>query len=263
MTGTEPLAAEPRTGTWSVDGPVELELHVGAGSVRVDLGPGATTLQVTVRAGHGGWRRGIADVLAALGGPQGEAPTDAALARRALAETTVEGSGERRRLVVRGPRSGAARAVPLEVTVAAPSGSRVLVRTGSAPVHVTGTAATLDAGTGSGSITVADVTAGAQVRTGSGDVRTGYLAGTGQVRTGSGDVAVDAVTGELDVLTGSGSVRLGIADGVLAELDVRSGSGRARSELPVLAEVEDPAGRTALVRARTGSGDVVVHAAHA
>ena len=48
----------------------------------------------------------------------------------------------------------------------------------------------------------------------------------------------------------------------LAELDVRSGSGRARSELPVLANPEDEP-VSARVRTRTGSGDVVVHAAHA
>jgi hypothetical protein len=263
MSAADPVAAEPRTESWPVDGPAEVELHIGAGSVRVDLSPGATALEVTVRTGRGGWRRGFADVLAALGGPQGEGSTDDALARQALEEITVDGSGERRRLVVRSPRSGPARSVPVEITVAAPSGSRVLVRSGSAPVRVTGTVSSLDVGTGSGSVSVGDVTAGAQVRTGSGDVHAGHLAGVGQVRTGSGHVAVDAVTGEIDVLTGSGSLRLGIAAGVLAELDVRSGSGRARSELPVLAEVEDPTAGTARVRARTGSGDVVVHAAPA
>lgn len=250
-----------RTATWACDGPAEVELHLGAGSVRVELSTDAISLDVTVRAGRAGWRRGLADVLAALGGPQDDGTTDAVLAARAVADTTVEGSVERRRLVVRTPRSGPARGVALEVSVTAPAASRVLVRSGSASTEVTGRAGWVDIGTGSGSVTVHDVTGGAQVRTGSGDVRTGHLLGGGGVRTGAGDVVVDAITGELDVLTGSGSVRVGIAAGTLAELDVRSGSGRARSELPVLAHPEgEPA--SARVRTRTGSGDVVVHAAH-
>lgn len=263
----------PRIEQFAVSGPAELELHVGAGSVRVDLVEDASTVQVSVALGQGNrWQQGLSGVLAALGTNQPDAPGTGPGAD-ALAATQVSGSSERNRVVVRSPQTGAARTVALDVTVVAPLGSRLVARSGSAGVEVSGTAGSVDVSTGSGDVTVADVERDVDLRTGSGDVRTGHLHQGGRARTGSGDLTVDAAAGSLDLVTGSGDLRIGIAPGVLAELDVRSGSGSARSDLPLVEPaadgVETDAGGEAgggtasrtLVRARTGSGDALVHGA--
>lgn len=255
-----------RTAQFPCPGPAEVEVHLGSGSLLVELTDDATTVEVSVAARPGSWwSQGLSGVLAALGAPAEGAPgEDPDQARRhAQQATLVEFEPGRRRVVVRGARTGPARAAALDVRVLAPTRSRVRVRTTSATVQVVGTADAVEVSAGSGEVTVQDVLGTVEVRSGSGSVRTGALGAGGQIRTGSGHVTVDAATGDLDVLTGSGSLRVGIAPGALAELDLRSGSGRARSELPVLAEVDDPAARTVRVHARTGSGGVLVHAARA
>lgn len=266
---TAPRAeSEPRTEHFPTSGPVELEVHVGSGSVLVELvelsALAVDVVEVTVQAGPGSWwQQGLSGMLSMLGAGQGDTAgrTDpAGLGSDAVTTTHISFSPSRQRLVVRSPQAGAARAVPLDVQITAPAGSRVLTRTGSASVEVTGTAGSVDSSAGSGEVTVQDVAHGVDVRTGSGAVRAGHLAEGGRIRTGSGDLVVDAAAGELDLVTGSGDLRIGIAAGVLAELDVRSGSGTARCELPIVDS--DDAADTATVRARTGSGNALVHGAH-
>ena len=250
-----------------VDGAVEVEIHLGSGSLRVELLADATAVEVSVVAGQGswwqqGWSGGLSGVLAMLGAQATDtaaAPSSAGGGTEALAATQIAYSPTRGRLIVRGPQMGPARAVPLHVRITAPAESHLRTRTGSAPVEVTGTAASVDLSAGSGDVTVQDVKRGVDVRTGSGAVRAGRLAQGGRIRTGSGDLVIDAALGDVDLTTGSGDLRIGIAAGVLAELDVRSGAGTARSELPLTTEAA--AGGTARVRARTGSGNAVVHAA--
>ena len=259
---TKPVPAdEPRRESFSGTGSaVELDVQLGSGTVTIQLGDTDDTVAVTVGPGQGSWwQQGLTGVLSILGAanPEGTETLDAAA--EALRATEIAFSPQRSRLTVRAPRSGVGRAVALDVQVQAPSAAAVFVRTATARVEVTGLAQRVDISTGSGEVSVQDVTDGADVRTGSAGVRLGALTGGARARTGSGDIIMDSVAGDVELVSGSGDLRIGIGVGVAAELDLRSGAGTVRSELDV---VEDPpTGGGVHVRARTGSGTVLVHGA--
>jgi hypothetical protein len=291
-----------RQQSWRVDGPAELELAADVGRIRVhlaDLGDEGGELRVEVRhdptAGNA-WTQGLTGLINWLGNAAGAGfgvDTDQ-LAVDAVSAAEISYSEGSRRLVVRSSQELPLRAVPLAITVWAPTRSRLGARIGAGDVRVSGRAgwaavrtgtgnATLDAvdgdadiTTGSGAIDLGPVTGRARLRTGSGAVRAATTGGPAEIKTGSGDVVLgevkgdvrlrtgsgdvtvsDARSGDLEFSTGSGTVRIGVHPGVAAELDVASGSGTARSELTVSSE--PPERPTALhVRGRTGSGDVLV-----
>ncbi len=255
------VAVEPRRESFPLAGAaVEIDVQLGSGAVTIELVDASDTVEVTVGVGRGSWwQQGLTGVLSILGSADPEGADTGGLAAEALAATEIAFSPQRSRLTVRAPRSGASRAVALELHVRAPSAAQVFVRTSTAPVDVTGLAQRIDVSTGSGEVRLQDVADGAEVRTGSGGVRLGVLAHGGHARTGSGDITVDSTGGTVELISGSGDLRIGIATGAAAELDLRSGSGTVRSELALL-EVA-PADGGLQVRARTGSGTVLVHGA--
>jgi hypothetical protein len=298
----EPSPGLVRQQSWSVDGPAELELATDVGRVRVhleDLPEGGGELRVEVRHDPGAnnaLTQGISGLINwlgnATGGGFGGDPDQ--LAVDAVSAAEISWSESSRRLVVRSSQELPLRAVPLAITVWAPTRSRLAARVGAGDVRASGRAgwagvragsgnATLDAvdgdadvttgsgaidlgpvtgrarlRTGSGAIRVAATGGPAEIKTGSGDVVLGEVNGDVRVRTGSGDVTVsDARSGGLEFSTGSGAVRIGVHPGVGAELDLTSGSGKARSELDV-ADVAPEKPAALQVRGRTGSGDVLV-----
>ncbi|WP_216216322.1 DUF4097 family beta strand repeat-containing protein [Amycolatopsis aidingensis] len=292
-----------RNHTFDTDGPLELDISLTVGRVDIRLGKqedeqaGATPALVEVRHAPGAedsWLTGVSSLLSwvgeqfgqQLGTDMGGGPADA------VQQTRVEQTGNR--LVVRGPKPLPLRNIPLAVTVHAPAGSALQVRSGAAAVEVTGAAGRVDVSSGSGEVSVerADGPAtmrsgtgairlgpalsGLHLRTGSGDVEVASLGGSAtlatgtgavwlgacagevQVRSGGGGLSVaDAASGSLELITGSGDIRIGLRQGVLAEVSLSSGSGRVSSELEV---TEQPAERTETlnIRARTGSGNAVL-----
>lgn len=287
---------------FATDGPVEVDVAVGAGRVELHLSDETSQGGVHVEVRHdpaagSPWSQGMSSMLSWVGeqfGDQLGADLRGSGAD-AVAETTVDMAGNR--LVVRAPRQLPLRHLPLAVTVTAPARSNVKVKTGSAPVTVTGEAERADVATGSGdiglgathgpvvvrsgsgAITLGPVPGSLQVRTSGGDVRVrsvgssatlatgtsavwvGAVDGDLLVRSGSGDVTIaDAGSGSLEVMTGSGQVSVGVRTGTWAEVDVSSGSGTVSSELDV-ADAPPPDGEVTLrVRARTGSGRAVLTA---
>lgn len=295
--GTEAPREEPavRLESFDVDGTVDIDVAIDTGRVAVRLvdEPGAHVELRHDPSTASPWLAGVTGLLRWFAGQLGEDPEG--IPAKAIAQARVELVG--RRLLVRMPKELPLRGVPIALTVRAPDGSHVQVRSGSADVRVTGTAAVLDVRTGTGEVSVdrADgkavvktgsgavrlgpMLAGLDARTGSGDVevssiggRTSLVTGSGDVwlgavqsdvtaRTGSGDLTIaDAASGRIDLTTGSGDVRIGVRAGTAAQVDLISGSGRARSELDVSQQA--PAGEASLfVRGRTGSGDALVTAA--
>jgi len=225
-----------------------------------------------------------------LGGLLGNLPAEA------VRSAEITWSEPARRLVVHSATTLPARIVPLLLTVRAPAGSRVTLRTGAGQITVSGRAgaASARAGagdialesvdgdlklrtgsgsgtvravsgrttakTGSGSLELAVLGGPADIQSGSGDLRLGTVRADVLARAGSGDVTVEnAEAGRLDLTTGSGNLRIGVHAGVAAELDLHSGSGRARSELEVSDTAPGGTGAGAVhVQGRTGSGDVLV-----
>jgi len=293
---TEESTDRVRERNFDADGPQEIEVSINSGSVDVLLTdePG-----ITVRIRHrpdagNAWSAGIANFTAWMSdqfGPQlGAKSVD-----DAIDQVRVEQQG--RRLVVQAQKGQMFQAFPLGVTVRAPSGSSVDVRSGSADVLVTGAAGKvkvqsgsgeiqvdradgpsivttgtgavrlgpmlggLQARSGSGDVEVSSVGGSTALVTGSGDVWLGAVAGDVMARTGTGDLTVaDAASGKIDLHTGSGEIRVGVRQGTTAEVDLSSGSGQARSELELSKNrpSNDPPLR---VRGRTGSGAALVTAA--
>ncbi|MGH3621375.1 MAG: DUF4097 family beta strand repeat-containing protein, partial [Sciscionella sp.] len=213
----------------------------------------------------------------------------------AVRQAKVEQSG--RRIVVRTSQAPPLKLVPLAVTVQAPSGSQLDLRSGTAEVTVTGRAGQvqLDCGTGdvtvdhadgrvdvhtgSGAVRLGPMLAGLKARSGSGDIEVSSVGDTASVvtasgdvwlgavqadvtvRTGAGDLTVaDASRGQLALVTGSGKITVGVHAGITAAVELVSHSGSARSELPISDQPpEEP--EQLRIRGRTGSGTVVVRAA--
>jgi DUF4097 and DUF4098 domain-containing protein YvlB len=213
------------------------------------------------------------------------------LAKAAVEESKISLVGQR--LAVNGPKQRL-RMVPLAVTVRAPSGSHVVVRSGSADGTMTGSAGRVTVETGSGEIAVdradgyASIAAGSgalrlgpmlgglKARSGSGEIEVSSVGGPTTVSTGSGDVwfgavqdnvtaktgtgdltIADAASGDIDLTTGSGEIRVGVRGGSSAVIDLLSRSGQARSEL----DVQERSGADSpkiRLRARTSSGNVLV-----
>jgi hypothetical protein len=296
MTQTE-TEAPTRTETFDCHGPAELVVATESGRIDVRLTDVPhVRVQVSVERGESpSWEQGVEGFLDRVSAGRYD-PDDADA--HFVREAKIGFSEQRRRLVVRTPRTF--RRSRLTIVIEAPQGSRVTTRTHVGPVNVSGALSALNAATGSGDVTTDQIEGKADVRTGKGDIKLGRVAGrlraksgsgelevasiegegatlaTGngdvwlgvvradvQVRTGRGSVTVaEAGSGRVDLVTGSGDVFAAIRPGVAAEVDLVSGSGRARSEL----SVADQPPRTApllRVRARTGSGDVLVQSADA
>jgi hypothetical protein len=282
-----------RQQSYEVDGPIEIDLGIGAGRIEVRLAdePGA---QVEVRhdpSAASPWMQGMSSLLSWVSGQFGDGTAEVS-PEEAVRQTRIEQTGGR--LVVRTPKNMPLRTVPIAVIVRAPAGSHVTARSGSGNLVVTGPAGRLDLHTGSGEINAerADGTAsvnsgsgsvrlgpmGAGLRartgtgdvevtavggpaslfTGSGDVWLGAVAGDVMARTGSGDLTVaDASTGQIELQTGSGAIRVGVHAGSPAEVDLSSGTGEARSEL-TLSGTRPESSPGLRIRGRTASGSAVV-----
>jgi DUF4097 and DUF4098 domain-containing protein YvlB len=136
----------------------------------------------------------------------------------------------------------------LHMRLVVPTGSELMVRTGSADVTVDGSVGAAQVKSGSGSVRLDRLTAPTQVETGSGDVTIEAAHAELRVKSGSGDVSVARTESAVAVSTGSGSVRLGTTSGPAV---VKTGSGDFR--------VVDAGGDVSM---STGSGDLLVEAAH-
>jgi hypothetical protein len=115
--------------------------------------------------------------------------------------------------------------------------------------------------TASGDATFGELRGGIKFQAASGSLSVGRLEGNLNAQTASGDVTVTAaVKGDISVQTASGEVGIGIAEGTAAQLDLHTLSGSVRNNLQ---SSDGPADgdETLIVRARTGSGDVVVQRA--
>lgn len=287
---------------FQVPGKLDIEVSISTGSVALHLaeprnedGSGEATVELRHDPSAGApWTDGMNAMLSWVGEHFAEqfgtdlraSPADA------IGQTRVEQVGGS--LVVSSPSAMPARNVPLAVTVHAPTGSQLNIRTSTGDVTVTGDAGQREVSTGSGGITIERAAPESKLRTGSGSVKlgaapdglnvrtgsgdteiralggsAGVVTGSGAVwlgettgevlaRTGSGNIAVaDARSGTVELSTGSGDLRIGIGSGVLCELDVSSGSGRALSELDVADEAPEQQAELT-VHARTGTGNAIV-----
>jgi hypothetical protein len=287
-----------RTEHFDADGPLEIEVSIGSGRVDIELvdEPGAGVTLRPHDGGDSGFMHGLSNLMHWVNDRFGDPAAEQDAAVEAVDGARIELTG--RRLVVRSGH-GQMRMMPLElvpvaVTVRAPVGSHLDLRSGEAAVTVTGAAGRIRVTGGSGDITVDRADGRAEIKLGSGALRLGPMlgglrarSGSGEIevssvggpttlvtgsgdvwlgavqsdvmaRTGSGDLVVaDAACGDVELVTGSGEIRVGVRPGTAAMVDLHSGSGQARSELKV--SDRPPAdGPRLRVRGRTRSGNAVV-----
>lgn len=261
--------------TFEATGPIEIDVQLASGDVRVDRG-GDASVEVELVA-HG---------------PEAQELVDAA---------TVELRGGQLVVDVPSKRGGGfgfkdlfgGRGVDCRIRCA--EGSSLRVRSKSADVVCTIDVAAADIATASGDARLENVHGDlsvksasgdiharhvggrASVNTASGDVSLGFVGGTLNANSASGDISVESVggdakantasgdvgleavlQGEVSVNSASGDVTIGVRRGSKAYLDCSTVSGDARSELDMTGDAPAGDGPMVHVKARTVSGDIVI-----
>jgi hypothetical protein len=292
---TEDVEDVVRRQSFEHEGAAEIDLATGPGRVDVRL-VDESGVHVEVRydpSGASPFAMGMSSLMGWINTQFGQgAEMPDSPAAEAVRQTRVDFSSGR--LVVRTPKDMQLRNVTVAVSVQAPLGSHVTVRSGSGDLNVTGAAGRLEMTTGSGRVSadqaggsakvdtgsgvvrLGPMAAGVRAKTGSGDVEVTSVGGVSTIVTGSGDVWVGAVSsdvlartgsgnvtianamaGQLELHTGSGEIRVGVQAGSPAEIDLSSGSGEARSELDLSSTPPESAAKLR-IRGRTGSGTALV-----
>jgi hypothetical protein len=261
------------THTFPLDGPINLLVRIGHGSVTVETATDLTQAGVRLEGGKGS-ADDIAQFAVEMRGP------------------TLQVIGPRQGGIFDlGVFAGRHKHKGVDVHVTVPVGTAVKISTFTAPIWIPGRVGGADLAVGTGEVGVREVDGDLRLRFGRGSVRAVKVSGSVQVRSGSGDAVfgeiggdlhagcgsgglrarvvhgsvtsrcgsgaarLGAVHGDVDLASGSGGVEIGLPIGVSARLDVQTGSGRVRSDLPIEEQAE-PANQAITIRARTGSGDV-------
>jgi len=157
---------------------------------------------------------------------------------------------------------------------------RLKLRTAAGDVSVARSAGQADITTAAGKIWLGAVDGTATATTSAGDVTVGEVTGELRLKTAHGDITVDRALAAIDAKTAFGTVRVGevvrgsvllntgwgdvdvgIADGTAAWLDAYARyGGTVRNSLEG-AEGPEQSEETVEVRARTGSGDIIIRRA--
>jgi DUF4097 and DUF4098 domain-containing protein YvlB len=201
--------------------------------------------------------------------------------------------GDRAELIVESPkRFGLPSMKGHQITIRAPHGADLEVKSGSADVEARGRygevdlttgsgnvvldhAAALAVKSGSGDVEVKDVEREASFTSGSGDIEAARLGGRGTFRSGPGDISIGDAESDLSIVTASGDqtirsasagrlklraasgdVHVGIRQGSRVFVDARSAAGDMVSELELGDEAPAGDGPLVEVDATTASGDV-------
>jgi hypothetical protein len=132
---------------------------------------------------------------------------------------------------------------------------------------------------GAGEMRIREINGTAVIKNVNGDIFVGDSSGDLRLKAASGNITVQRANGDVDAKTASGSIRLadvargsvalesaageleiGIREGAAAWLDANSKAGRVRTELDA-ADGPGAAADTVQVRARTYTGDILIHRA--
>ncbi len=252
--------------TLVVDGPVDLAVRTGSGSIQVRTGTDDTVRVVgRIRARSDLWTAGdpAERVNALVSNPpivqransiEIGGIEDAALRRNVSIsyELTVPGetrlrsdtgSGSLDIESVRGPVE--ARAGSGRISIGRVAG-RVTATTGSGSIEVAGAGDGLVARAGSGSVQAREIQGSLEAQTGSGRIDVSYAGGEADVTTGSGGITIRGAGGRLRASTGSGTIA--IEGEPVGDWMVRTSSGGINLRLPPTAAFD--------LDAHTSSGSI-------
>lgn len=191
--------------TFSVTGPVRLELATGSGDAHITTGA-ADSVVIHGQIHAGGW---------ALEGAQRDV-------RQAQANPPVTQEGNLIRVGAAGHHDSG---VDIDYTIVVPPATELHSSSGSGDVTVAGIQGPVNFSSGSGNFTASQIAGDAQATTGSGDVHFANIQGQATVTAGSGDVEARYVSGETRIHTGTGDIQV---TQPTAPLSIQTGSGDIR-----------------------------------
>ena len=233
--------------TLTVNGPVDLSVRTGSGSIQIRTGA-ADGVQIRGRISAGS-RDGI----------QG-----AERVRRVEAAPPVTQAGNVIRI---GDTNDdpTYRNVSISYEIVVPANARINSQTGSGSQEIGSVDGPVRAQTGSGNIRIERAGGSLHAQTGSGNIEADSVGGEVRAQTGSGSVEVRQIArADVSVQTGSGSVTLSLPQDAAYTLDAHTGSGSISTAQPLT--VQGKVGRNQLtgtvrgggnsVTVRTGSGSI-------
>jgi DUF4097 and DUF4098 domain-containing protein YvlB len=223
--GPQSSASGSADRTFTVSGPVRLELANGSGDSRVSVGP-AGEVRVHAEFSVHAW------------------PWESAQRRASEMETNPPISQEVNLIRVGRPGLGLSN-MEVDYTITVPADTQMKGVAGSGDLEVNGIAGPLSFVVGSGNISATAIADDARVTVGSGNMTLAGVQGQIEVTAGSGHVEIRGAKGEVLVRDGSGDVRI---EQPGANVTATSGSGDI--------DVKDA---TADVQLRTGSGDITLN----
>jgi Putative adhesin len=234
--------------TLTVNGPVDLSIRTGSGSIQVRTGAG-DRVQIMGRVSAGSWRDGL---------------DPAERVRRVEAAPPITQAGNVIRI---GDTNDdpTYRNVGISYELVVPPNTRVNAQTGSGSQTIGSVDGPVRAQTGSGSIRIERAGGSLHAQTGSGNIEADSVGGEVRAQTGSGSVDVRQVArADVSVQTGSGSVRLSLPPDAAYTLDARTGSGSISTSQPLTVQgrvrrnhvTGTVRGGGNNVHVRTGSGSI-------
>jgi hypothetical protein len=233
--------------TLTVNGPVDLSVRTGSGSIQIRTGT-ADRIQIHGRISAGS-RDGIdgAERVRRVEKAPPITQTDNAIR---IGDTNDDPTY---------------RNVSISYELVVPANTRINAQTGSGSQEIGSVDGPVRAQTGSGSIRIERTGGSLYAQTGSGNIQADSVGGEVRAQTGSGSVEVkQTARADVSVQTGSGSVRLSLPSDAAFTLSAHTGSGSISTAQPLT--VQGRVGRNQLtgtvngggnsVTVRTGSGSI-------
>ncbi len=215
--------------TLQVNGPVELTVQTGSGTIGVHVGDSSSVhVSGTIRASNG-W----------FGGDDAQKKVD-----YLQAHPPIEQDGNTIK-VGRIEDEELQHNVSISYEITVPAATRLRSSSGSGDQEVSGLTGPVEASSGSGGLKLANIGDTIHASTGSGHIAIDGVKGAVHASTGSGEIEATGVAGALHASTGSGSVTL--RQTAQGEVYVNTGSGTLHLE-----------GVHGEVHASTASGDITV-----
>jgi DUF4097 and DUF4098 domain-containing protein YvlB len=219
---SQPSAEGTFDKTFTVNGPVRIELTNGSGDAHISAGaPGEVRVHGEIAAHSWSEKNSQERVQEIASNPP--VSQESNLIR-------ISGSGQHTNNVA------------IDYTIVVPADAEIHAATGSGDVEVDGIKGPANFVSGSGGITASNISGDVQAMTGSGEIKFSRVQGQVQATTGSGDITLEDVRNQVRLHSGSGGMEI---TNPAESVEASTGSGDVTIK-----------GASADLRLRTGSGDV-------
>jgi DUF4097 and DUF4098 domain-containing protein YvlB len=200
--------------TLKVNGPVELHVATGSGTIKVNKGSSSEVhIFAKIKASddwRSFWTTGAGDQI-----------------KEIERNPPIQQEGNR---ITIGERVHKWEHISISYEISVPQETRLSAGSGSGTVEAFDVRGPAELSTGSGTINAERIGAEVRAQTGSGGITVSRAGGTVHASTGSGSIQTNEVTGDVDASTGSGNITVSHATG---KIRAHAGSGHVRVEQAV------------------------------